>query len=204
MKLNNMTIGRKAAAAMLMIFIFFAAGECFILYIKAQKTIKQHVNNEIIFNDSIRYFKDKEGREAARVGTLELSVKELNKILPGVTEELKNLRINPRKVETITKTVTAQNKEIKQYLKDSILITRDTLKVFNYSDAWYKIRGQIKGDTAQISIKSTDTLIQVISRTGPRLNPYLWIFSRRTLQQTIQSRNPNNKIIYSQNIKIKK
>jgi hypothetical protein len=32
----------------------------------------------------------------------------------------------------------------------------------------------------------------------------LWIFSRRQLTQTIQSRNPDSKIVYSRFIKIKK
>jgi hypothetical protein len=32
----------------------------------------------------------------------------------------------------------------------------------------------------------------------------LWIFSRRQLTQTIQSRNPANKIVYSRYIQIKK
>jgi len=74
----------------------------------------------------------------------------------------------------------------------------------NYPQFFIGMQAEVQADTAQIKIQSTDTIIQVVSRTGPRLRPYLWIFSPRTLVQTIQSRNPSNKIIYLQTIKIKK
>jgi hypothetical protein len=77
------------------------------------------------------------------------------------------------------------------------------VKVFEYADQWYRIKGLSQGGSQQLLIHSTDTLTQVVYK-GERVKPWLWIFSPRKLQQRVSVSNPNSTIKYSQFIQIVK
>jgi len=55
------------------------------------------------------------------------------------------------------------------------------------------VHGIAIGDTQRVVIASVDSLLQVVYR-GERIHPWLWIFSKRKLQQAISSKNPNSRI----------
>ena len=143
----------------------------------------------------IEYFKAKNGDLVAKNNVLQLKYSELKNIYPEIIAEIKNLRINPRRVEHFSETVIQQNKEIITTLKDSLIYDTIPVRVFNYHDEFYTIKGIAIGDTQKVHIESRDSLIQVVFK-GERYKPWLWIFSRRKLQQVVSCKNPNNKIEY--------
>jgi type II secretory pathway pseudopilin PulG len=198
-----MTIGRKAAVIALVIFLLYITGQCLYNNIQLQRDNKRLVNSAAALGDTLTHYRDDLGREAAKSKTLELTLTELNKVLPEIRQTLKDLNIKPGRVLSFQETRIIQNKDIKQHLRDSIIFNRIPVKVFNYTDPWYQIAGIIQADTAALRITSNDTIIQVVSY-GPRLNPWLWFLSRRQVIQTIQSRNPSNHIYYNRYIKIKR
>jgi len=117
-------------------------------------------------------------------------------IYPEIIYEIKNLKVNPRRVEHFSETIIQQQKDIITKLKDSLIYDTVLVRVFNYHDAFYTIKGIAIGDTQKVHIESRDSLIQVVYK-GERYKPWLWIFSRRKLEQVVSCKNLNNKVEYS-------
>ena len=172
-------------------------------YFEMKKEKSRLENAMIDAGKQIQYYKTKNGQLAAKNNALLLRYNEVKNIYPGIIEEIKNLDIKPRNVEHYTETVVQQEKQIITKIRDSLI--RDTIhaKVFDYQDSFYTIKGIAVGDTQQVHIESRDSLIQVVYR-GKRYKPWLWIFSRRRIQQSILCKNPNAKVVYSRDIEFVK
>ena len=161
---------------------------------------------EVSWNDSkqqIEYFKTKNGDLVAKNNVLQLKYSELKNVYPEIIAEIKNLRVNPKRVEHYSETVIHQQKDIITTLKDSLIYDTIPVRVFNYKDEFYTIKGIAIDDTQKVHIESRDSLIQIVFK-GDRYKPWLWILSKRKLQQVVSCKNPSNKIEYSRIIEIKK
>jgi len=152
-------------------------------------------------DQQIVYYKAKNGNLVAKNDALLLKYRELKDIYPDIVAEINNLKVNPRQVEHFSETVVQQQKDIVTTLKDSLIYDTIPVRVFNYKDEFYTINGISIGDTQKVHIESRDSLIQVVYK-GERYKPWLWIFSRRKLQQVVSCKNPNSKIEYSQSIRL--
>ncbi|MEI6062312.1 MAG: DUF6549 family protein [Bacteroidota bacterium] len=197
------TIGILSISAIILLFITF---ESVLQYVKLQKDYKRIQDNAVTMRDSLTYYKDSKGREVAQLKTVEYKADELKKLVPDVPVILKELNVKTKRVESFAQTEVQQEKQITAPVHDTIIknVNGDLkAKYFHYRDAWYDIKGIWQDTTAKLIVSSKDTIIQVIS-FGPRIHPWLWIFSRRDLVQTIQSRNPSNHIVFARYIKIKK
>ena len=193
-------------ASLIGLLLLFVTGKSLLLYVKSQKDYNRIVANQVKLTDSLTYYRDRAGREVAISPVLEYKLNEALKVIPELQQQLKNLKIKPARIESISETGINQQLSIKPALRDTNIIQNHITvpaKTINYRDPWYKIWGIIVSDTAKLDIKSSDTIIQVVS-LGERVTPWLWFFSRRKLVQSIQSRNPNNHISYSRYIKVKK
>ena len=124
-------------------------------------------------------------------------------IYPEIIAEIRNLKIKPGRVDQYSETVIHTQKDIVTTLRDSAIYDTIPVKVFNYSDEFYTISGIAVNDTQRVHIESRDSLIQVVYK-GDLIKPWLWIFSRRKLQQVVSCKNPNSKIEYTKIINIKK
>lgn len=189
-----------------LLFLLYVIGEGLKLYIQKSKDYKRILQDEINIQDSLKYSRDKLGREMAKSATLSLTVAEMEKVLPEVQQAIQELKIKPARVETYTETAITEHKDLVQRLRDTNIVINKVItpvKAFSYRDSWYKISGIVQSDTVTLDVSSRDTLIQVVSR-GARLKPWLWFFSPRQLVQTIECRNPSNHIVFSKYIQIKK
>ncbi len=148
-------------------------------------------------------FKAVNGKLATKVDVLQFRNTEIENIYPNILEELKNLRIKSRMATQFSETIMEHELAISTNLKDSII--EDSIKVhnFDYKDEYYEVKGQIINDSIHLNINSCDSIIQVVYK-GKRKRPWLWIFSKRQLEQVIYSKNPNSKISYSRIIQITK
>lgn len=150
-------------------------------------------------NQQIIFYKARNGNLVAKNDALLLKYRELKDIYPELISEIKNLKVNPKQVEHYSETVIRQQKDIVTTLKDSLIYDTIPVRVFNYQDEFYSIKGIAIADTQKVHIESRDSLIQVVYK-GERYKPWLWIFSRRKLQQVVSCKNPNSKIEYSRSI----
>ena len=140
---------------------------------------------------------------AAKMDILELNTREIKKVFPQVIKDIESLDIKLGRVNNYSNTVIHHEKEIVKELRDSVVLDTIRLKIFDYTDEFYNVTGNILDDSIRMNIVSTDSLIQVVYR-GKRPKPWLWFFSPRPLEQIIQSKNPDSKIIYSKSIQITK
>lgn len=172
----------------------------FRLYLNERKGKNRLEKSFAAANQQIKHYTTRDGQLAAKVDALQLRYNEVKDIYPEIITEIKNLKINPRSVSNYSETVIHQEKEIVTALHDSIIYDTVSVRVFNYHDEFYTIRGIAIGDTQKVHIESRDSLIQVVFK-GDRYKPWLWIFSRRKLQQVVRCKNPNAVIKYVKEIK---
>lgn len=147
--------------------------------------------------------KTKSGKLAAQTDLLVLQTSELKKLFPREVKQIESLGVGVSKTTQFTTTVVETKTNVITTLRDSLILDTIKVRVFDYEDQWYQIKGISEKDTQRLVIKSTDTLTQVVYR-GERLNPWLWVFSPRKIQQRVSVSNPNATIKYSQTIQIQK
>jgi hypothetical protein len=176
------------------------------LFIKVSLENKQLKWSITANNSEIAYFKTQNGTFAAKINAQELSVKQLK---TEIINEIKNLNIKPKNVYNYSETVIKSEKQIITAIRDSII--NDTIKaeVFNYCDPFYSISGFQFNNEQIINISSIDSIIQVVHK-GDRLSisgrkyPKWFFLVPRRLQQSIENKNPNNKIVFAKYINISK
>ena len=167
----------------------------------------QYEKVQILENDLValtelpEYQKAENGNEIAVVHSLVLKNANMLKLFPVLMEDVKNLKVKLSRIQSVTKTVITGEKRIVTSLRDSVLHDTVIVRVFNYSDDYYKIKGVATADSQMVEISSIDSLNQIVYY-GKRPKPWLWFFSKRQLMQKIESKNPNTRIIYSQHIQI--
>jgi len=193
----------RTAITLIFLLIAYVAFQFGSMYYKEHKETQRLSQSLVASNETLRFYKAQNGLMVAKSNTMQLKYDELKNAFPEILNEIRNLKINPKTVNSYTETVIKQEKQIITKLRDSIV--RDTIKarVFNYQDAFYSVNGFAIGDSQTVNIRSTDSLIQVVYK-GERYHPWLWILSRRKLQQSICSKNPNSKIIFNKTIEISK
>ena len=147
--------------------------------------------------------KTKSGQLAAQSDLLVLQTRELKKLFPKEVKQIENLGVKVNKTTQYSTTVVETKTNVLTTLRDSLILDTIQVRVFDYQDQWYQIRGVIEKDTQRLVIKSMDTLTQVLFY-GERQKPWLWFFSPRKLQQRVCVTNPNATIKYSQTIQIQK
>jgi len=170
------------------------------LYLNEQKDKNRLEKSFAVANQQIKYYTTRDGQLAAKIDAMQLRYNEVKDIYPEIIAEIKNLKINPRSVSNYSETMIQQDKEIVTALHDSIIYDTVPVRVFNYQDEFYTVRGIAIGDTQKVHIESRDSLIQIVFK-GERYKPWLWIFSRRKLQQVVRCKNPNSIIKYVKEIK---
>ena len=171
--------------------------------VQSKLNAKRLENSFATSQKSVEYYKGLNGKLSAKIDVMELKHSEIKKIFPQILSEIENLKIKSRHVKQYSETVIHQDKEIITEIKDSIVYDTISFKSFDYSDEYFKVFGNILNDSVYLKINTTDSIIQVIYK-GKRPKPWLWFFSPRQLQQSIQSKNPYSRILYSKTIQISK
>ena len=163
---------------------------------RLNKTLAQTVQQ-------LKEIQTQSGQLAVENEVLQLRLKELSTLYPKLLDEIRNLKINPKRAESISSTAINTEKRIVTVLRDSIIHDTIPVKVFSYKDNYYQVQGIAHDSTQEVKINYQDTLVQVVY-FGPREKPWLWIFSPRKLQQRVTLKNPNARITYSEFIQIQR
>lgn len=171
-----------------------------------EKDRLQH-NQEALMGE-IQLYETKAGESAASVLRLQLTYNELDKHYQDVCQEAKDLGIKLKRLQSVSQTATTGNIEIQTDIKDSIRYVPeihlvDTLKTFSWNDPpWAKISGVIDSGKVNLSVNTTDTIIQIVHRVPKRF--LFFRFGCKAIRQEIVSKNPYNRIVYSEYIELKK
>ena len=191
----------KALSTFIFLFICFVGFEYAKMYYHEKRERDRVTESFKASEETLRYYHTQNGKLAAQNQTLQLKYNEVQQIFPKVLDEIRNLDVKPSRVTQYTETVVKGEKEILTHLRDSIIHDTIRARAFNYQDSFYTVKGIAIGDSQRVKICSIDSLIQVVYK-GKRMRPWLWIFSRRKIEQVISCKNPNNKILYNKTIQI--
>ncbi len=193
-------------------FIFlFAIAASLVVWLLAAELVREKKKNQRIIHSSenlhreLTQMRTQSNGLMAQNEVLRLSNSELQILLPGLRQEIENLKIKNHRAKQIALTTYKIDTLLTVQIRDSMVIDtiRDTLevKIFQYDDSYLQLRAKMHEDIAQLQVNYVDTLIQVVYR-GEREKPWLWIFSRRKLLQRVSLKNPNARIHYSRVIEI--
>jgi len=191
----------KTILALVSIILLFVSFSLMRELVQSKRNYNRLSESFAASSDELVRFKTRNGNQAVKIQVLQLRNAELKRIYPQILEEIKNLNINPKRINHYSETVIHQNKELITTLRDSILFDTIARRDFFYKDSFYQVQGNIIKDSIRMNIESTDSLIQVVYR-GKRKRPWLWFLSSRKLEQAIYSKNPNSHIVYSKTISI--
>lgn len=190
------------------IFLLFVTFQSLKLYYNETKTTTRLTDALAVSQKECTYFKARNGDQAVKLQSQELTIKEIRATIPAVIADLKNLYIRPRQLQSYTTASTETKRHITTALRDSSI--RDTakkietpIKVINYSDKWFTVKGIIREKTADLTINTSDSL-NVVNYLSRRPHPWLWIFGgKRHPESAISNKNPFIKYSIQKSITVK-
>lgn len=152
-------------------------------------------------HQSLATLRAQNGQLIAQNQVLTLKSKELASALPGIAAEIRNLDIRIDRAQSVSTTGFTIQTPATVALRDSVIYDTVHVRLFDYQDGFFKVKGTALGDQQHLELSYQDTLVQVVYR-GARERPWLWFFSPRKLMQRVSLKNPNARIHYNQTISI--
>ena len=155
---------------------------------------KRVTKNYKVSHDSIKLILGENGLLASRIQSQALTVKELKSYFQNIVADLTDMKIQLKKVSSITAFNTETTNNINTVFKDSIRVDSVQIQTLSYSDRWFDIDIVKEGLNAKIKAISRDSLIQVVhwQRSGK-----FWLtrfLTKKEFYQDIKSMNPDSRI----------
>ena len=167
---------------------------------------REKSNNQALLQ-SVNYYKTEAEKSAASVQILRLRCGEFEELRAADAEKIRQMGLKIRRLESAANSVTQTKLEVVVPIRDTVVIrdtvkTIDTLRLFRWQDNWVTIDGVIDSDSVACTLRSVDTLHQVVYRVPRRF----WFikFGTKALSQHIVSSNPHSEIVYTEYVKIEK
>lgn len=167
---------------------------------------REKSNNQALLQ-SVNYYKTEAEKSAASVQILRLRCGEFEELRAADAEKIRQMGLKIRRLESAANSVTQTKLEVVVPIRDTVVIrdtvkTIDTLRLFRWQDNWVTIDGVIDSDSVACTLRSVDTLHQVVYRVPRRF----WFikFGTKALRQHIVSSNPHSEIVYTEYVKIEK
>ena len=165
-------------------------------------------NNQEALMSECKLYETKAGESAASVLRLQLTKDELEKSNQELCQEVKDLGRKLKRLQSVSQTSSQSDIKIRTEVRDSIVYKPeihlvDTLKAFSWKDPpWAEVSGVIDSGKVDLSVSMTDTIIQIVHRVPWRF--LCFRFGTKAIRQEVISKNPHNRIRYSEYIELKK
>lgn len=168
-----------------------------------QEKDRYKANQAALLSD-VEYYKTENDKNVAAVDKLTLTVDELRRSYSDVCRTADDLNIKLKRIQSASTTSTQTDVKIVTVVKDSVVYRDgmlDSLLIFKWRDPWVDISGEIRRDSVDIGIHSTDTLVQIVHRVPHKFWFIKW--GTKAIRQEVVSTNPHTKIIYTDYIELK-
>ena len=157
-----------------------------------QELSTQTSNVEILMSDVKRY-KYQDSLNVVEIGVLRLSEDQLKKSRAEDVKLIKELKMRPKDVQTITHTTVET--------RDSLVYVLSADSCFHYQDKWLKVDACLRD--SNMTIVSTDSISQIV--TAEYKHRFLWWrWKLKGFKQTVINHNPHSSIKYSEFIQLTK
>ena len=165
----------------------------------------QRLNQNIAtLTSDVELFRTRSGESAAEVRSLRLRQSELEQTNETLTDQIDQLQIRLRHVNSLATAATQTVVEFSTSIPDSVLHRPivDTIRLPLYADTWNSVQASLIGNRIEGRFSSVDTLHQVVYRVPHR---FLFIrYGTKELRQVITSSNPSTRLVYSSHITIER
>ena len=159
--------------------------------------------NQHALMEGVELYRTKSDKSAASVEALQLELSEFREQHQRDVEEIASLGIRLRRAESYAKSVSVTTLADTVVVRDTVVL-RDTVAMparhFVGADVWSRVEGILFGDSLSYSVRTIDTLHQVIHRV-PR--KFLFIpYGTKAIRQEVWSSNPHTELVYTEYIEL--
>lgn len=170
-----------------------------------QERDKYKQNTEILLGDVTTY-KVRDSLNAAKVGTLELSIKEFEKYRAADAELIKDLQGKNKDLDRMNKVQAQTIIALQSVPRDTVIKTDSipiTAKKVECGDQWYTFKGLLTDDRFQGTLENRDSLIVAESVQYKKF--LFWKTKKvKSRETSVVSLNPHTKILGVESIIIEK
>jgi hypothetical protein len=142
-----------------------------------------------------------ENKENMRV--LQLSVGEVKQQYPEIKQQLKDMDIKLKNVETVQNVNSVTTNHVNTVLRDSTINDTIVAKIASYKDKWIDFKLINIKDSIRTTIVTKDSIFIALSKV--RRNLWQWLTAQpREVTSKVKNYNPNSQITFNRLIKIGK
>lgn len=167
----------------------------------------RYAGNSAALLSDVEHYRVRDSLNAARVQSLELTVKEYERFRAEDAELIRSLKQRNRDLAAVNKTQSQTIIELSAVPRDTVIIVRDSIQVpavaVHCGDAWYNFDGILTKDEFTGKMEHRDSLLLVES---VRYKRFLWWKTKRIKDRQLDcvSKSPHNSIIGLEYVVIEK
>ena len=167
----------------------------------------RYAGNSAALLSDVEHYRVRDSLNAARVQSLELTVKEYERFRAEDAELIRSLKQRNRDLAAVNKTQSQTIIELSAVPRDTVIIVRDSIQVpavaVHCGDAWYNFDGILTKDEVTGKMEHRDSLLLVES---VRYKRFLWWKTKRIKDRQLDcvSKSPHNSIIGLEYVVIEK
>lgn len=165
-------------------------------------------NTEALLSD-VEQYRVRDSLSAARVQSLELTVKEFERFRADDAQLIRELKQRNRDLAAVNKTQSQTIIDLRAVPRDTVVIIRDSIRVpavaVHCGDAWFDFDGLLTADDFTGKLANRDSLVLAETVKYRRFLGFLWKTRKvEDRQLDVVSRNPHTTIIGIEHIAIEK
>lgn len=167
----------------------------------------RYAGNSAALLSDVEHYRVRDSLNAARVQSLELTLKEYERFRANDAELIRSLKQRNRDLAAVNKTQSQTIIELSAVPRDTVIIVRDSIQVpavaVHCGDAWYNFDGILTKDEFTGKMEHRDSLLLVES---VRYKRFLWWKTKRIKDRQLDcvSKSPHNSIIGLEYVVIEK
>lgn len=169
----------------------------------------RHAGNTAALLFDVQRYRVRDSLSAARVQSLELTVKEFERFRADDAALIKELKQRNRDLAAVNKTQSQTIIDLRAVPKDTIIIAKDSLIIpvvkIHSGDAWYDFDGLLTKEEFTGTLRNRDSLVVAETVKYKRFLGFLWKTKQiKDRQVDVISKNPHTKILGVEHITISK
>ena len=176
---------------------------------KLQDERDRYKGNMAALFTEVEHYKTKDSLNAAKVESLELTVREFAKFRAEDAELIKTLKTKNRDLAAVNKTQTQTIINLQATPKDTVVVIKDSIVVPAVSvkcgDRWYDFHGLLADDYFTGTLENRDSLVIAETVKYKRFLGFLWKTKKvKDRQVDVLSKNPHTEIMGTEHIVIER
>lgn len=169
----------------------------------------RYAGNTTALLSDVEHYKVRDSLNAARVQSLELTVKEFERFQADDAALIKDLKQRNRDLSAVNKTQSQTIIDLRAVPRDTVVLVRDSIRIpavsVHCGDAWYDFDGILTADQFTGKLTNRDSLLLAETVKYKRFFGFLWKTRRvQERQLNIVSKNPHTEIMGIEHVVIER